>query len=256
MIKKAQISVILAIITVLAVSFFIRDWFVFYNCGAVEQCLADSSYFQHYTKFAVTCMINILVLFFGRKCCICKRDRRLIQLGMLCCLCADVCFKILHNAARFIEHSADYMLLGICFFMVFQTILIYRHTRVSDTDERVPWIITVPLAVMFILNALYVFNVFETPMVPIVVVYGAFLICSLIAGFRVSKTGYFPTKNATLIKRGMVLFFLGDVCVGLSLATGPDHSTQEVVATIANNLVWPFYVPALLCLVLSGYRNK
>lgn len=255
MITKKHVAVIISIISVLAIAFFVRDWYVFYQCGAVEKCLQESSYFQHYTKFSVTTLITIMALFFGSKYSICKRDRRLLQLGMLCALCADVCFKILHNMTHLFEHRTDYTLLGICFFMVFQAIFIYRHTRTSDTDDHVPWIIVIPFAVMFIFNTLHLFDVFDSALIPTVATYAAFLICSLVVACKVPKVGYFSPKNSLIIKRGMILFFLGDVCVGLSLATGPDHSIQEIIATISNNFVWYFYVPALLCLVLSGYKR-
>lgn len=255
MMTKKHVAVILSIISVLAIAFFIRDWYVFYQCGAVEQCLVESSYFQHIAKFSVTTLITVMALFCGSKYCICKRDRRLLQMAMLCAFCADICFKILHNVTHLFEHSADYTLMGINFFMVFQSIFIYRHTRTSDTDEHVPWIIVIPFAVMFVFNALQLFSIFGSPLIPTVATYAAFLICSLIVACKVSKIGYFSARNAAIIKRGMILFFLGDVCVGLSLATGPDHSLQEIVATVANNFVWYFYVPALLCLVLSGYKR-
>ena len=58
------------------------------------------------------------------------------------------------------------------------------------------------------------------------------------------------------IRRGMILFFCCDACVGISLATGEDHSVQEIVATVANNFVWYFYTPALILLGLSGYKRK
>jgi len=253
--SKKYVIGLLTLVVILSVAFFTRDWYVFYKCGAVETCLAESSYFQHYSKFAVTTIMTIVAFFVGKKC-ICPRDRKLLLLASVLALCADFCLKILHNAVKLFDHSSDYTLLGICFFMVFQAVLIYRHTRKSDKDNSVPWIICVPFAVMFLTNALHLFDVFESAMIPIVATYGAFLICSVIVAVKAPKVGYFPASNAKLIKRGMILFFCCDACVGLSLATGPDHSTQEIVATIANNFVWYFYVPALICLVMSGLRRK
>ena len=93
-------------------------------------------------------------------------------------------------------------------------------------------------------------------LVPIIATYAAFLICSLVVACKVPSKGYFPAKNARNIKRGMILFFCCDACVGISLATGNDHSVQEIVATVANNFVWYFYTPALILLGLSGYKRK
>ena len=160
------------------------------------------------------------------------------------------------NDPGFIDYKGDFTLLGICFFMVVQALFIYRHTRTSDKDNHSPWILCIPFAVMFIANALHLFSILTSPNIPIIATYGTFLICSLIVACKVPKVGYFPAKNARNIKYGMILFFCCDACVGLSLATGDDHTIQEIVATVANNFVWYFYTPALILLGLSGYKRK
>lgn len=253
--KKKLIVALLAVITVLMVTFFVRDWLVFYKCGAVEQCLVESSNYQNIAKFAVTTIMTLVVFFIGKNC-LCVRDRKFLQAGFVMALCADFCLKILHNYSSFLDHRSDYTLLGICFFMVVQALFIFRHTRVNDTDNSSPWILCIPFAVMFVSNALHLFSIFEGPTVPIVATYGSFLICSLVVACKVPKKGYFPERNAKYVKRGMILFFCCDACVGISLATGADHSIQEIVATVANNFVWYFYTPALILLGLSGYRFK
>jgi len=255
MTTKRHIVALLGVISVLAAIFIVGDWYTFYKCGAVESCLVESTDFQHYAKYAITVTISLVAFFVGKNS-LNKRDHRLIQLAAITALLADTSFKILHNAPSLAEHSLGFSLLGISFFMIFQSIFIYRHTRTSDTDNSVPWIICIPIGVMFIVDALQLFGILGSPLVPTIAVYGAFLICSLVVGCRVSKYGYFPKKNAALIKWGMILFFLGDVFVGISFATGPDHSLQEIIATISNILIWYFYVPALVCLVLSGYKRS
>ena len=253
--KKTLITSLIIIVGILMITFFVRDWLVFYNCGAVEQCLVESSNYQNIAKFAVTAIMTIVVFFIGGNC-LCKRDRNFLQAGFAMALCADFCLKIMHNYAHVLEHRSDYTLLGICFFMVVQALFIYRHTRTSDTDKSSPWILIIPFTVMFIANALHLFRIFEGPTVPIIATYAAFLICSLVVACKVPSKGYFPAKNARNIKRGMILFFCCDACVGISLATGEDHSIQEIVATVANNFVWYFYTPALILLGLSGYKRK
>lgn len=251
--KKKLITLSLVAVGILMVTFFIKDWLVFYGCGAVEDCLVENSNYQNIAKFAVTAIMTIVVFFIGKNC-LCVRDRVFLQAGFAVTLCADFCLKILHNYAP--GHHDDYTLLGICFFMVTQALFIYRHSRTSDTDNSVPKIILVPFAVMFLTNALHLFGIFKGATIPIVATYGAFLICSLIVACKAPKLGYFPAKNARNIKRGMILFFCCDTCVGISLATGANHSVQEIVATVANNFVWYFYTPALILLGLSGYKRK
>ena len=253
--KKKLITLLLAIVGILMITFFVRDWLVFYNCGAVEQCLIERSNYQNIAKFAVTAIMTIIVFFIGDNC-LCKRDRNFLQAGFAMALCADFCLKIMHNYTHVFEYRGDYTLLGICFFMVVQALFIFRHTRTSDTDNNFPWILCIPFAVMFITNALHLFRIFDSSTIPTIASYAAFLFCSLYVACKVPKKGYFPAKNSKNIKRGMILFFCCDVCVGISLATGEDHSVQEIVATVANNFVWYFYTPALILLGLSGYKRK
>ena len=75
------------------ITFFVRDWLVFYNCGAVEQCLVESSNYQNIAKFAVTAIMTVVVFFIGGNC-LCKRDRNFLQAGFAMALCADFCLKI------------------------------------------------------------------------------------------------------------------------------------------------------------------
>ena len=253
--KKNLITLLVAIVGILMITFFVKDWLVFYQCGAVEQCLVENSNYQNIAKFFVTTIMTVVVFFIGKHC-LCVRDRKFLQAGFASALLADFCLKILHNYSHFLEHRSDYTLLGICFFMITQALFIYRHTRTSDTDNSVPKIIIIPFAVMFLTNALHLFRIFEGPTVPIIATYASFLFCSLYVACQVPKKGYFPAKNAKNIKRGMILFVCCDICVGISLATGDDHSVQEIVATVANNFVWYFYTPALILLGLSGYKRK
>lgn len=245
----------LVIIGILFAVFFARDWFVFYQCGAVESCLAESSYVQHFTKFAVTALIVIKALFFSKDC-LGKRDLRFLQVGMLIALCADSCFKIFHNVAEPSEILPDYTLMGVCFFMVFQLLLIYRHTRTSVEDRHFPKVVGFPAAAAAAILILHLAGIFESVLVSAVAIYGAILICSLVVACRIHNNVFFPKKNGLLIKWGMIIFFIGDVLVGISLATGPDHSTQSFLATVANNLVWVFYVPAMLCILFSGCKDN
>ena len=205
--KKKLVTLLLVLVGILMLAFFVRDWLVFYQCGAVEQCLVEKSNFQNIAKFAVTAIMTVIVFFIGKNC-LCVRDRMFLQAGFVMALCADFCLKILHNYSHFLEHRSDYTLLGICFFMVVQALFIFRHTRLGDRDNTTPWILCIPFAVMFLANALHLFRIFEGPTVPIVAAYGAFLICSLVVACQVPKKGDFPAKNARNIKNVKNVFFL------------------------------------------------
>ena len=252
--KFVHLLILVAII--LFVTFFVRDCIVFYQCGAVESCLKDSSHYQHIAKFLVPVIAAVITLFIGKKS-VCTRDRLLLQAAFAMIICADACFKIFHN--YFIpleENKGEFISFGIIFFMLAQHLLIYRHTRVSDTDRSFPWVLFFPFAVAVSMAVLYFFRIYDSLLFFASVSYGPFLFCSLFVACRVHCKKYFPKRNARLIKRGMICFTICDLLTGLSLLTGADHSPNEIMAVIANNFIWCFYTPALLFLALSGFRHN
>ena len=242
--KRKRVTCLLVVIAILAASFLVMDWLLFFRCGAVEQCLVGGSVYQNVAKFAVTAFAALVVFLIGKDC-LSSRDRTLLQAAFVMAVCADFCMKIV----------SGYALVGIGFFMAVQTLLIVRHTRRNDGDNSFPRILCIPFGAGVLAAALAVSGVFSGPKLPIVAAYGVFVICSLIAACRASKKGFFPAGNARQIKWGMILFFCCDVCVGVSGLVSADHSVQEIVATVAHNLVWMFYTPALVLLALSGYRQ-
>ena len=251
--KFVKLLVIVAVI--LFVTFFIRDWYVFIQCGSVQACLDDSSSYQHIAKFLVP-LIAAVISFIAGKNSLGKRDRRLLQGSFVMILCADFCFKILHHYSFPVENRGDYISIGVIFFMLAQSLLIIRHTRTSSTDMSFPWIFCFPFAVTFAMGVLLLIHIYDSLMLFAAISYGPFLLCSLYAACRTCKLGYFPKENARQIRWGMILFTCCDLLTGISLWKGADFSSQELIATVSNNLIWCFYTPALILLALSGYRHK
>ena len=222
-----------------------KDWFDFYSCGAVSQCLSDAGTLQLYTKSVMTTMLTVLA-FVTASSAFSGRDGKLLRAAFVFSLLADYSFSLLKAACP--DAGTLSTVLGITFFMVFQTILIYRHSRTSEADKNLPkiyWLLAVAVVAGIILIATGTLGL----TVSVVVVYGFFVITSLVMGILVPRKGYFPAKNASFIRLGMIFFFLGDVCVGLSMITGDDHSALQSVAEIANNIIWWLYVPAQLMLI-------
>ena len=96
MVYSKLVSSLIALVAILFVSFFVRDWLVLHECGAVQSCLDSTSDFQNITKFVVTCIATLLAFTIGRRS-VTKRDRFFLQMSFLMILCADFCFKILYN---------------------------------------------------------------------------------------------------------------------------------------------------------------
>lgn len=255
MVMEKVISFLIALIAILFATSFVRDWYIYYQCGAVETCLNSMSHYQHIAKFLIP-LIATLIAFIVGKNSICARDRRLLLAAFLMIVVADFCFKILHNYTMPVENRGDYISIGVIFFMLAQTLLIIRHTRTSDTDTSFPWLFCFPFAVVFAMVVLRLMGIYESLMFFAAISYGPFLLCSLYAAWRTVKKGYFPKKNALKIKYGMICFTCCDLLTGLSLLVGEDYSFCEAISTVSNNLIWCFYTPALILLALSGYRHN
>ena len=242
--KKKVVGSLVVAVAVLAVFSIAMDWMAFCRCGAVEQCLVGCYGCRHLLKLAIPAIMTVVVFLIGGDG-ICPKDRHLLLAAFVLALCAEFCMKVLHVN-----------LLGICFFMAVQTLFIFRHSHGSDSDRSFPRILCIPLGALPVAAISFAFGLFDKPTVPIVAAYGVFVACSLVVACKARGKGYFPSGNAKLIKWGMVLFFCCDVCVGISGATGADHSAREIAATIAHNFVWAFYTPALVLLGLSGYTTS
>jgi hypothetical protein len=187
-----------------------------------------------------------------------KLDAKLLRMAFVFSLLADCSFSMVKFFAP--DERALSNILGIAFFIMFQVVLIHRHTRTSETDDKpgkIHKFLLLPVAGFS--AALFGGNVIEPTLdnitAVIVVVYGIFVITSLIVGILAPRNSYFPAANAKLIRWGMVAFFFGDVLVGLALITSEDHSTVQAVAEIANNFVWWVYVPAQLMLILGTKKG-
>lgn len=245
--KNDLIRLILAIISVLAITFIIRDWQALYSCGQSAICINNLSYFQHIIKFAVTILAAFLTLLIGSHA-VSRQDRALLQKAFVFAILADFSIKILPNWA-ILPFKIDYRLLGVCFFIIVQVILIIRHSKRSATDKSLPKVLYVS-ALIFAINVVLALTKTIPISTGIIVSYIGVLIPSVFIAWKVPKKGLFPKKNAQMIRWGMILFLLCDIHVGVSSFNGS-------ISFIAHNFVWVFYTPALVLLALSGFvRSK
>ena len=243
--------VVLSLIVVLLLVTTVKDWFDFYTCGAVGQCLSDAGTLQLYTKFSMSFLLTVLA-FMATSRAFSPRDAKFLRIAFVFSLLADFCFsklKILLPDAASLS-----TVLGIVFFMMFQTVLIYRHSRKSETDTNFPkiyWLLAAVTVVAIILFATGTIGL----TVATVLAYAAFVITSTVIGILAPCKGYYPAVNASLIRWGMVAFFIGDALVGLALASGEDHSVIQTVSAVANNFIWWVYVPAQIMLIRGAVKD-
>jgi hypothetical protein len=250
-------KVILVLIAVLLVVTTGKEWYDFYQCGAVNECLADARTLQFFTKFLMSCLLTVLAFIVSRDS-FSKLDAKTLRIAFIFSLLADFSFCMIKVIAPDQRALSD--IIGIAFFIMYQVGLIHRHTRKSETDDKpgkVHKFLLIPVAGFS--AALFGGNVIEPTLdnitLVIVIVYGIFVITSMVVGILVPRNSYFPAANAQLIRWGMVTFFFGDVLVGLGLMTGEDHSAVQAVAEIANNFVWWVYVPAQVMLILGTKKG-
>ena len=228
-----------------------KDWFDFYTCGAVGQCLSDAGTLQLYTKFLMSFLLTVLA-FMATSRAFSLRDAKFLRIAFVFSLLADFCFSKLKILLPDAESLST--ILGIVFFMVFQTVLIYRHSRESETDSKIPKVyvlLAVVTVVAVILCATGVLGLTGAT----VLAYAAFVITSTVIGILAPRKSYYPAVNASLIRWGMVAFFFGDALVGLALVSGEDHSVTQMVSAIANNFIWWVYVPAQIMLIRGAVKD-
>ena len=255
MVYSKIVSFLISFAAILFVSFFVRDWIDLHQCGAVQSCLESSSDYQNITKFIVIVIATLLALIVGRHK-VAPHDRFFLQSAFVMILCADFCFKILYNYFGTPETRENFLTIGIGFFFLAQMIFIYRHSRTSDSDCSFPWIYCIPFAAILAMVVLAFLHVLESYVLMAVIAYVPTLLCSLYVACRTPKLGFYADKNAFLIIFGIICFTCCDALTGISLLTGANHSTREILAIVSNNFICLFYVPAVIALALSGYRHS
>ena len=130
-----------------------KDWLDFHTCGAVGNCLSDAGTLQLYTKSAMTTLLTVLA-FLAVPSTFSARDGKLLRIAFVFSLLADYSFSLIK---AFFHNSGNLSsILGIAFFMVFQAILIYRHSRKSESDTALPkiyWLLAVAVVAGVVLMA-------------------------------------------------------------------------------------------------------
>ena len=255
--RTAAQKTVFSLIAVLFAITTCKDWLDFYTCGAVNRCLVDAGVLQYVTKCSMSLLLTVLAFIVSRDA-ISGRDRNLLRAAFVFSFLADSCFSIIKLVGPDARDLSD--ILGIALFMFFQTILIYRHSRKSDSDDSFPVLLWFLFAAAAIAIALFCTGAIGLTLgnvtIALIAVYSFYLISSMVVGILAPRKGYFPAASAKCIRWGMVAFFIGDALVGLSLISGEDHSAVQLTASIAKNFIWWFYVPAQLMLIFACKKPK
>lgn len=181
-----------------------------------------------------------------------KEDTKLLQIAFCFTAAADLCLVIL-----------DYNILGIFLFCFVQTTYIMRHNRGVKRKCRLYTVIVTIVLTAFICKLVtsnlhitdLVYNRLNEKLIMIGSVYSVLLFCSLYTAWKTLNGNFYPVYSRFLISIGMTLFFLCDINVGLS-GVASNITVQGIdIESFSRFLVWIFYLPSQVLLVLSGYRR-
>ncbi len=224
--KKRVLKIALAII------------FVFYCLFIYRDMHHTSGFFPTYILKYISILFCFFITLMIGKDSIHKRDRTLLQFGMLCTVFADFFFLILNH-----------YIVGIGFFCLVQIIYYFRYK-----GRIIPSILfRFLLGFLLIIGIHLLLNLLEVKVEWILTMASFYALCiitSVIESIHVLKVNGYPAINRWLIVLGMVLFLLCDINVALSYLM--KSYAIELYGTSAT-LIWIFYLPSQVFLSLSGY---
>lgn len=165
------------------------------------------------------------------------RDRLLLQAALLLTGTADLLIGIL-----------DEFVPGICVFLFVQLVYVVRHSRGLRFDRHT----LIPAFCLYVPMGLLLFftrgHLVEAGFLIPATVYGFTVSTSLVVALQSRLRGFYDGAGRILVPLGMIFFFACDVNVGLYHA--------GIKADVTGILVWAFYLPAQVLLVLSGLRAE
>lgn len=171
-----------------------------------------------------------------------KMDTISLRLAILLTALADLCMIILGLNE-----------LGIMIFCLVQITYIIRHRRAiwqrGNLSFLVVTTIVIILIVIFFINNLLIedlgYEGIKKVTVIIGSIYAVILLYSVYTGWKTLKGNFYPMYSRYLVAIGITLFLLCDINVALS-----------VILKDLSILIWIFYLPSQVLLVLSGYNKK
>lgn len=244
--KYKVIAIILFAIVFISGGFISLDWYGFY-IGLAEY---NASLYSYIAK-SIILLLSIFLVFLIGKDGLNKKDTFLLRLVYIFIILADI---------SFILFKEPYM--GIGLFSIVQICLILRNTLAikdnykGDNSYRLKTSLFINLilgTIFLIINFLRIINgLIDRPILLVFMLsYSLLISMSLWTSLANILLGIFPKVNGALAVMGMIFFILCDLHVGLSLSL--NHGASK---SIAQNLIWVFYTPALTLVALSGYNLK
>ncbi|MBC7088017.1 MAG: hypothetical protein H5T96_05950 [Tissierellales bacterium] len=225
------IKIILIILFFAYVSFMIID--IFY---------IDLYFYSNWIKFISIALI-VSLSFVERKVCLSKIDINLLNIAMVLTLFAD--YFLLIKGSNYI--------LGLAIFSVAH---LFHGIRMHKDNTKIILIRFISfLIVVFILYSVFLGTPYEIDLIIFLsLFYFVNLISNLFRAFDIHKYNKLPAINSSLLVAGFTLFLLCDINVGLYniLSTNSSNIIFNILNDLSLRLIWFFYLPSQVFIVLSG----
>jgi len=244
--NKLKVVFLLAgIVLMLTGSFISVDW--------MNTIKGTTSLYPAYAKPAVS-ILCALIAFLAVRDGLGKRDFRYLAIAFVCIIIVDVTMSIyVYSANKAL--GASVFLVGAALSIVAHVLLIFRHAKgfkfLKEGKGSLLSRLAFPLA--FYLPVIAIFIV----LIPFLnkvgqfwpsLIYAIIITTSVWVAWEAFRHQLFPRTNAWLIALG-VTFWFGCELVGVV------HNIEiGALSTLAMNLTWHFYMPAILLLALSGHN--
>ncbi|WP_186429471.1 lysoplasmalogenase family protein [Clostridium sp. BSD9I1] len=171
-----------------------------------------------------------------------KIDTIFLRLAIFLTALADLCMIILGLNE-----------LGIMIFCLVQITYIIRHRRAIERRYNLNFLVVTIIVIILIVipsgNNLLIedlgYEGIKKVTLIIGFIYAVILLYSVYIGWKTLKGAFYPMYSRYLVAIGMILFLLCDINVALS-----------VILKDLSILIWIFYLPSQILLVLSGYNRK
>jgi len=171
-----------------------------------------------------------------------KMDTIFLRLAIFLTASADLCMIILGLNE-----------LGIMIFCLVQITYIIRHRRAIERRCNLNFLVVTIIVIIFIAISLGSNSLIEDlryegiKKVTLIIgfIYAVILLYSVYTGWKTLKGAFYPMYSRYLVAIGITLFLLCDINVALS-----------VILKDLSILIWVFYLPSQVLLVLSGYNKK
>ncbi len=240
---KFKFAFMLAVLVLLITGSFLSiDW--------MNTLTGSSSFYPAYAKPAVSVLCALIAFFAWRG--LNRRDYWLVAVSFICIVIVDITMSIyVYSPNKALGNAVFFIGAGLS--IVAHILLLIRHAkgfkflgaqRSGLSKIGFPLAFFLPVIALFIVLIPYLNAVGQFwPSL----IYAIILTASLWVAWEAFRNHLFPRTNAWLLALGVTCWFVCEL-------VGVVHNIEiGYLSTLAMNLTWHFYMPAILLLAFSAY---